>query len=411
MISIAASAPLPLCTMSYHFRPVGFARIFGSPLNRSGKNPMLSEWSATTRKSSGRESFTGCFDDAVISCPLAKRYASRGPSRQPNAPASIEKPVCRCVSPKNGRVGKLRPAYGEYGGFFEKASRPTPCRACRRPWSCRPAAARTRGAISRRARRQSEPNRRGVYPSREPPLPGGAHVRRWSTGMQAERAPRTRASRGSSVLDSPRARRYSPPPMTTRRSGAALLFVDRSLPGRDHSSLGGWVGSADPTPNGNTPAHEAALIAGKSAQSSAGALPSREFPERLTPFLNPDPPFPSMPLSRGAMPPDPATGRDRGDGREAKVSVYDLPEGRIVVKEWRPRARLLKWYSAWILALHATLRLARGAAGRAAVPRAGRLLEVPLRARRGQAHSQGSRHGDPAQGPRQPRDRDRRSPC
>jgi len=92
------------------------------------------------------------------------------------------------------------------------------------------------------------------------------------------------------------------------------------------------------------------LIAGKSAQSSAGALPSREFPERLTPFLDPDPPFPSVRLSHGALAPDPVTGRDRGNGREARVSVYDLPEGRIVLKEWRPRARLLKWYSAWILA-------------------------------------------------------------
>ena len=25
--------------------------------------------------------------------------------------------MCRCVSPKNGRVGKLRPAYGEYGAL------------------------------------------------------------------------------------------------------------------------------------------------------------------------------------------------------------------------------------------------------------------------------------------------------
>ena len=57
----------------------------------------------------------------MISCPLAKRYASRGLSRQPNAPASIEKPVCRCVSPKYGRVGKSRPAYGEYGGLAGKA--------------------------------------------------------------------------------------------------------------------------------------------------------------------------------------------------------------------------------------------------------------------------------------------------
>src|SRR5688500_19052349 len=52
--------------------------------------------------------------------PRAKRYASRGFKRVPNAPASIEKLVCRCVSPKNGRVGKVRAAEGEYGGLGGK---------------------------------------------------------------------------------------------------------------------------------------------------------------------------------------------------------------------------------------------------------------------------------------------------
>ena len=46
--------------MSDHFLPVGSARSSGFSANRSGKNPMLSEWSATTRKSSGRESFAFC---------------------------------------------------------------------------------------------------------------------------------------------------------------------------------------------------------------------------------------------------------------------------------------------------------------------------------------------------------------
>ena len=91
------------------------------------------------------------------------------------------------------------------------------------------------------------------------------------------------------------------------------------------------------------------MIAGHSAQGSARALPSREFPEGFAPFLDLDPPFPSVALSRGTMGPNSATGRENGDGREAKVSLYDLPEGRIVLKEWRPRARLLRWYSAWIL--------------------------------------------------------------
>ena len=100
MISIAASAPLPLWIMSYHLRPVGSARMLCAPANRSGKKPMLSEWSATTRKSSGRESFTGWPLEAVTCSPRAKRYASRGFSRAPNAPASIENDVCKCVSPK-----------------------------------------------------------------------------------------------------------------------------------------------------------------------------------------------------------------------------------------------------------------------------------------------------------------------
>ncbi len=50
--------PLPDLIMSYHFRPVGSASKAGSPAISCGKKPMLSEWSATTRKSSGRDSFT-----------------------------------------------------------------------------------------------------------------------------------------------------------------------------------------------------------------------------------------------------------------------------------------------------------------------------------------------------------------
>src|SRR4029077_282409 len=73
-------------------------------------------------KSSGRASLARWPLEAVTSLPFAKRYASVGPSRHPNAPASIEKEVWTCVSPKNGRVGKLRPAYGEYGGLAGKAS-------------------------------------------------------------------------------------------------------------------------------------------------------------------------------------------------------------------------------------------------------------------------------------------------
>jgi hypothetical protein len=73
MISMAASGPLPDPIMSYHRRPVGSASTSGLPANRSGKKPMLSEWSATTMKSSGRDSFTRWPLDAVTSSPLAKR--------------------------------------------------------------------------------------------------------------------------------------------------------------------------------------------------------------------------------------------------------------------------------------------------------------------------------------------------
>ena len=61
---------------------------------------MLSEWSVTTRKSRGRESFTRCPVEETSSSPLANRYASDGFRRAPNAPASMDIPVWRCVSPQ-----------------------------------------------------------------------------------------------------------------------------------------------------------------------------------------------------------------------------------------------------------------------------------------------------------------------
>ena len=75
MISIAASMPFcpPAITMSYQRRPVGSASMAGSPPWSFGKKPMLSEWSATTRKSRGRESFTGSPVEEVSSSPFAKR--------------------------------------------------------------------------------------------------------------------------------------------------------------------------------------------------------------------------------------------------------------------------------------------------------------------------------------------------
>ena len=110
MISIAASAPLPDCIMSYQRGPVGSASIAGLPANRSGKKPMLSEWSATTRKSSGRDSLTRCPLEAVISSPLAKRYASRGlEAAAERAGVHRDRRVQVRVA-EEGPVGKLRPA-------------------------------------------------------------------------------------------------------------------------------------------------------------------------------------------------------------------------------------------------------------------------------------------------------------
>ena len=63
----------PVCTMLCQRRPFGSARISGSPAISRGKRPMASEWSATTRKSSGRERRTGCRVAEITSPPLAKR--------------------------------------------------------------------------------------------------------------------------------------------------------------------------------------------------------------------------------------------------------------------------------------------------------------------------------------------------
>ena len=92
------------------------------------------------------------------------------------------------------------------------------------------------------------------------------------------------------------------------------------------------------------------MIAHDRGESGARVLPSREYIERVAPFLGPDSPVVSVPLSRGESSRDPTKGAQAGEGREARVSVYHLPEGSIVLKEWRPRAKLLRWYSAWILA-------------------------------------------------------------
>ena len=87
-------------SLSYQRRPVGSASRSGLPPSSFGKKPMLSEWSATTRKSSGRDSLARLAVDDVTSSPLRESIGVLGPEAAPKAPASKENPVWRCVSPK-----------------------------------------------------------------------------------------------------------------------------------------------------------------------------------------------------------------------------------------------------------------------------------------------------------------------
>ena len=61
---------------------------------------MLSEWSATTRKSSGRARRARPDGGGIHFLAAREAVGILGPIRAPKAPASIEKPVCRCVSPQ-----------------------------------------------------------------------------------------------------------------------------------------------------------------------------------------------------------------------------------------------------------------------------------------------------------------------
>ena len=96
MISIAAAAPWPVWIMSYHLRPSGSASSSGLPASRSGKKPILSEWSVTTRKSSGRDSFgrlAGGRGDLLAlgkAIGVGRRRAARRKRRHPS------KTMCGC---------------------------------------------------------------------------------------------------------------------------------------------------------------------------------------------------------------------------------------------------------------------------------------------------------------------------
>ena len=79
---------------------VGSAMKAGLPLNSSRPVPMPSEWSDTTRKSSGRSSWASTPLEERTFSPRAKRRASSGVRREPNRMASVEFMVWRWVSPQ-----------------------------------------------------------------------------------------------------------------------------------------------------------------------------------------------------------------------------------------------------------------------------------------------------------------------
>ena len=80
----------------------------------------------------------------MTSSPFAKPIGIRGVSRAPNAPASMENAVCMCVSPKSGRVGKLRPAQGDTAAWPERHFRRLPDPVCQSPSAHCPALRRGR---------------------------------------------------------------------------------------------------------------------------------------------------------------------------------------------------------------------------------------------------------------------------
>ena len=73
MLLLLLTAQAPRWIISYQRFPVASASNLGSPSKRRGKKPMLSEWSATTMKSSGRDSLTGSPVDDTTSSPRPKR--------------------------------------------------------------------------------------------------------------------------------------------------------------------------------------------------------------------------------------------------------------------------------------------------------------------------------------------------
>ena len=137
-----ASTPCspPAWTMSYQRRPVGSASISGSPANSRGKKPMLSEWSATTRKSSGRDEPHGlAASTEITSSPLREAVGvARAEAGAEGAGVHRE---ARCA----GGCRPRRPASGSCGR--RRASRPAPGTPRSRlsalgagSWACAPAA-------------------------------------------------------------------------------------------------------------------------------------------------------------------------------------------------------------------------------------------------------------------------------
>ena len=123
MISIAASAPFPAWIMSYHLRPVGSASISGLPASRSreeahvvgviGHDQKVERPRQLRRLAGGRRDLFAPGEAIGV----ARRH------RAPKAPASKENDVCRCVSPKSGRVGKVAAGVGRIGRLRQRPAR------------------------------------------------------------------------------------------------------------------------------------------------------------------------------------------------------------------------------------------------------------------------------------------------
>ena len=94
------------CMSAYHSLPTSVASKAGSASLRSLAMPRYSAWSVTTRKSSGRTSFTRWPLLEVTTSPRANRKLTSGPFLFPIKPLSTDNEVWWWQSPKSTRCGK-----------------------------------------------------------------------------------------------------------------------------------------------------------------------------------------------------------------------------------------------------------------------------------------------------------------